>query len=90
MCVLTATICNSDRQREGIQKDAGSAQYPDLEVPNLRQTIAHGVRYHPISPFLPHVVMCLKTNVNGGWMSTCSDPHGRTEYSPWWESVRSV
>ncbi|KIR67918.1 hypothetical protein I314_01410 [Cryptococcus bacillisporus CA1873] len=42
MCVLTATVCNGDRQREGIQKDAGSAQYPDLEVPDLRQTTAHG------------------------------------------------
>ncbi|ADV23598.1 hypothetical protein I315_02572 [Cryptococcus gattii Ru294] len=42
MCVLTATVCNGDRQREGIQQDAGSAQYPDLEVPDLRKTTAHG------------------------------------------------
>nr|KIR88933.1 hypothetical protein I308_01014 [Cryptococcus tetragattii IND107] len=42
MCVLTATVCNGDRQREGIQKDAGSAQYPDLEVPDLRKSTAHG------------------------------------------------
>lgn len=43
MCVHTATVCNGDRQREGIQKDAGSAQYPDLEVPDLRKSTAHGV-----------------------------------------------